>query len=93
MEAQLAGTLQDESGEPTGAAAQLESLDYAFTAVFTVELAVNMASNLWDRFVSDSWCVRSKPEIPEETNPASESAYLLAVVSYHALMPAPKPAR
>ena len=65
VEAQLAGTLQDASGAPTEAAAQLESLDYAFTAVFMVELAVNMASNLWDRFVTDSWFVALRTPSPQ----------------------------
>ncbi len=51
-EAQLAGTLQESDG---ALIARLEALDRAFTAVFTVELAVNMASNLWSRFVTDAW--------------------------------------
>ena len=58
VEAQLAEKLHDESGAPTEISMQLESPDLAFTAVFTAELAVNLASNLWDRFVSDTWCGR-----------------------------------
>jgi hypothetical protein len=42
---------------PTKAAVLLEQLDIVFTVIFTAELAVNMISNLWDRFVNDSWCV------------------------------------
>jgi hypothetical protein len=30
-------------------------LDLVFTAVFVVELGVNMASNLWTRFVNNAW--------------------------------------
>ena len=59
VESQLTGQLTDTAGDPTPAALLLNALDKAFTAIFTVELAVNMASNLWTRFVHDPWCLLS----------------------------------
>ena len=59
VESQLTGQLTDTAGDPTPAALLLNALDKAFTAIFTVELVVNMASNLWTRFVHDPWCLLS----------------------------------
>ena len=59
IDSELTGRLTDAAGNPTPAATLLDSLDKAFTAIFTVELAVNMASNLWTRFVHDPWCLLS----------------------------------
>ena len=56
IDSQLTGRLTDAAGNPTPAAMLLDVLDKAFTGVFTAELAVNMASNLWTRFVHDPWC-------------------------------------
>ena len=55
LDSQLTGRQTDASGAPTGTAVVLAVLDKAFTGVFTFELAVNMASNMWARFVHDPW--------------------------------------
>ena len=48
--------MQDDSGNPTQLAGLFDLSDHIFIALFTVELAVNMACNLWRRFVRDAWC-------------------------------------
>ena len=55
-QAQLNTSLTDDVGNPTPLSDAFDILDLAFIAVFRVELLVNMAANLWGRFVADWWC-------------------------------------
>ena len=55
-QSQLNPSMQDDSGNPTQLAGLFDLSDHIFIALFTVELAVNMACNLWRRFVRDAWC-------------------------------------
>mmetsp|Transcript_76731 Transcript_76731/g.206772 ORF Transcript_76731/g.206772 Transcript_76731/m.206772 type:complete len:291 (-) Transcript_76731:88-960(-) len=56
IESQMRERLTDKDGTPSRLAEVLKTLDLAFTIVFAAELAVNMLSNLWSRFVGDGWC-------------------------------------
>ena len=56
-EAQMADKLLNEDGSLGEAAKLLETVDVAFTTVFTLELIFNMYAHLvWD-FVTDGWCI------------------------------------
>jgi hypothetical protein len=55
LESQMNGRLTDPDGRPGPLMDLLEKLDLSFTGIFAAELAVNMFSNLWERFVKDSW--------------------------------------
>jgi hypothetical protein len=53
-EAQLVGSLQAEDGSPTQSQHVLDSLNLYFTAVFTLELCLNLVANWWRPFLN-SW--------------------------------------
>ncbi len=54
-EAQYMSQMTDDGGALTELGRALELVDTVFTALFTAELAMNLASNwFWD-FVSDGW--------------------------------------
>ncbi len=56
VQSQLNTSLTDDSGGPTPLSGLFDLSDYIFIALFTLELLVNMACNLWSRFVGDWWC-------------------------------------
>jgi hypothetical protein len=49
--------LENEDGSKNGVGQSLADLDTAFTAIFTVELLVNMFARWWKEFFTDSWCL------------------------------------
>ena len=56
VQSQLNTSLTEDSGGPTPLSGLFDLSDYIFIALFTLELLVNMACNLWSRFVGDWWC-------------------------------------
>jgi hypothetical protein len=48
--------LENEDGSKNSLGKSLQDLDSAFTAIFTIELLVNLFSHWWREFFSDTWC-------------------------------------
>lgn len=56
-EAQLEGTLELEDGSPSPMAVTFHKLDITFTAIFTVELSLNLYAHWMQEFITDGWCI------------------------------------